>query len=202
MRLPEKLEVLLMGVPLLFEIQPEVDITDIDSEDFKHNLNVMQQSHHDQIGVGLAAPQVGWPVRVLTIGISDENRQRYPAAPDIPFQFWINPRIHEKSEATSWGWEGCLSLPGVRGWVERHNQIEVSGYDQHGNLHERTLEGFEAKVFQHEFDHLDGIVFTMRVEDIGLIIPNESIFKQDEWAEDWPTPAARKSPRGALSPCR
>ncbi|WP_461537265.1 peptide deformylase [Spongorhabdus nitratireducens] len=202
MRLPENPEVLIMGHPLLFEMQPEVATADILTDEFQHNLQVMEQSHIDQIGVGLASPQIGWGVRVLTIGISEANRQRYPAAPDIDFQYWINPRIEVKSDETSWGWEGCLSLPGVRGWVQRHHRIEVSGFNERGEPIEKAMEGFEAKVFQHEFDHLDGILFTMRIDDPGLIIPNEAIFKQDEWADDWPTAAARNSPRGALSPVR
>ena len=202
MKLPEQPEVLIMGHPLLFQNQPQVSVNDINASDFQHNLKVLKQHQIDTQGVGLAAPQVGWAARVLSVGISDDNRSRYPQAPDIPFCFWINPEIIDFSDETCWTWEACLSVPGMRAWIERPSEVKVVGYDHQGKRQEQELNGFPARVMQHEMDHLDGILFPMRVEDKSLIIPNEAIFRQELWDKNWPTARARITPRGQISPVR
>ncbi|MGI9277909.1 MAG: peptide deformylase [Endozoicomonas sp.] len=202
MKLPVQPEVLIMGHPLLFQSQPQVSVDTINTGDFRHNLKVLKQQQIDTQGVGLAAPQVGWAARVLSMGISDENRSRYPRAPDIPFCFWINPEIIDVSDETCWTWEACLSVPGMRAWIERPSEVRVAGYDHQGERVEQELSGFVARVMQHEMDHLNGILFPKMVEDKSLIIPNEAIFRQDQWADDWPTPSARVTPRGQISPTR
>ncbi|WP_422136146.1 peptide deformylase [Endozoicomonas sp. ALD040] len=199
MRLNQDPNVLLMGHPLLFQEQPQVDVREITSDDFQHNLEILKQKQLNTLGVGLAAPQIGWPARVLSVGISELNRFRYPQAPDIPFAFWINPQITDFSKNTCWTWEGCLSVPGMRAWIERPESITVVGYNEHGERHESNLSGFTARIMQHELDHLNGKLFPVRVEDKSLIIPNQSIEYQEEWAEGWPTENARKTTRGQIS---
>lgn len=191
-----------MGHPLLFQEQPQVAVGEITSDDFQHNLEILKQKQLCTLGVGLAAPQIGWPARVFSLGISEINRSRYPQAPDIPFAFWINPQIIDFSSNTCWTWEGCLSVPGMRAWIERPESITVVGYNEQGERQQRDLSGFTARVMQHELDHLDGKLFPMRVEDKSLIIPNQSIEHQEEWAKDWPTGSARKTIRGQISDTR
>lgn len=199
MKLTESPDILIMGHPVLFQVQPDVSLDELDQETFKHNLQVLRKSQIDSNGIGIAAPQIDWPVRVFSVGISNENRKRYPQAPKIDFAFWINPQIIDSSKETCWTWEACLSIPGMRAWVERPKTITLCGYNEKGKALEVSLDGFPARVIQHELDHLDGILFPMRVDDKQLIIPNEAIEHQSSWAEDWPTDNARNTPRGQLS---
>lgn len=202
MRLDNEPAAVLMGHPLLFEKQKEIPRDEIDTEDFQHNLAVLRNSQSRLMGIGLAAPQIGWAARVLCLGIDEETRERYAGAPDVPFQFWINPKIRAVSPTTSWGWEGCISVPGIRGWIERPSHVDVEGWNEKGEFVQMRMNNFAAKVFQHELDHLNGTLFLMRVNDINLIVPLESMEQQDEWAKNWPTPNARKTPGGKLSPTR
>ena len=116
-------------------------------------------------GVGIAAPQIGHYVRIIMFGIEEENR-RYPNRSSIPFTVLINPDIKPLTDETELGWEGCLSVPGMRGLVPRYTQIEYSGLDVEGHLLTRVAEGFHARVVQHECDHLDGILYPFRVQDL------------------------------------
>ena len=199
MRLTDNPDVLIMGHPILFQEQRQVSLDELADEDFIHNLHVLRKIQLETNGVGLAAPQVGWPVRVLSLGISDVNRKRYPQAPDIPFGFWINPQIIAFSKETCWTWEACLSVPGVRAWIERPKKITVVGYNDRGERIEVEMDGFTGRVMQHELDHLDGKLFPERVEDQALIIPNEAMEHQNEWADHWPTANARITPRGQIA---
>lgn len=199
MKLTPESEILIMGHPVLFQEQPHVSIDEILSEEFQGNLDALKEIQMRSGGIGIAACQAGWQVRAMCAGIGEENHHRYPLAPDIPFSFWINSQIVEQSEETCWTWEACLSIPGLRAWVERPRSIKIAGYDRNGNRQEANLTDFPARVFQHEQDHLNGILFPMRVEDKSLIIPNDSILQQNQWVEGWPTPNAHKTPRGALS---
>ncbi len=199
MRLTDNPDVLIMGHPLLFEHQPQVSLDDIILEDFQHNLQVLRNTQLVTNGVGLAAPQIGWPVRVLSLGISEINRNRYPQAPDIPFRFWLNPQITDFSKDTCWTWEACLSVPGMRAWIERPSSITVCGYNENGERQQVNLDSFSARVMQHEMDHLDGMLFPMRAHDKTMIIPNEAIELQHQWADNWPTKNARKTVRGQIS---
>ena len=199
MRLPDQPDLLVMGHPLLFQAQRQISLDVLSDSDFKHNLQVLRKIQIDTNGIGLAAPQVGWPVRVLSVGISDVNRKRYPQAPDIPFGFWINPQVTDFSKETCWAWEACLSVPGMRAWVERPKQITVIGYNDKGERVEASMEGFAGRVMQHELDHLNGKLFPMIVDDKALIIPNEAMEHQDSWADNWPTSNARVTPRGQIS---
>lgn len=115
-------------------------------------------------GVGIAAPQIGCNQRIILFGF--ENNRRYPEEDNVPLTFLMNPVITILSDEQVDGWEGCLSVPGLRGLVPRYNQIEYSGFDQNGKKITRTAEGFHARVVQHECDHLDGILYPQRIKDL------------------------------------
>ncbi len=116
-------------------------------------------------GAGLAAPQIGVGLRVVVFG--GDPSPRYPEAPGVPFTVLVNPVLLPLGEAMEEGWEGCLSVPGLRGVVGRHARLRYSGFDHHGQAIEREVEGFHARVVQHECDHLDGILYPMRVRDFS-----------------------------------
>jgi peptide deformylase len=117
----------------------------------------MLETMHAADGAGLAAVQIGVPSRVMIFGF--ESNPRYPEAEAVPFTVLINPEVERIGEQRIGGWEGCLSVPGMRGYVERHARIRYRGREQGGALLEREVEGFHARVFQHEFDHLEGILY-------------------------------------------
>ena len=114
-------------------------------------------------GAGLAAPQIGVPWRVVIYGIT--SNPRYPEAPPIPETVLINPLLTPLGEETQLGWEGCLSVPGLRGQVRRHQRLQVAWRDPAGGHHQQEVEGFHARVVQHECDHLDGLLFVDRLQD-------------------------------------
>ncbi|MCE5181912.1 MAG: peptide deformylase [Betaproteobacteria bacterium] len=115
-------------------------------------------------GVGLAAPQIGVGLQVVIFGV-DAN-QRYPEAESVPFTVLINPVLTLLDEEQEAGWEGCLSIPGMRGLVPRHKRMRYEGFDQSGNRIDRSVSDFHARVVQHECDHLRGILYPMRVKDM------------------------------------
>ena len=115
-------------------------------------------------GVGIAAPQIGCNLRVVMFGF--EHNQRYPNEHSVPFTILINPVIKPLSDEMVDGWEGCLSVPGLRGLVSRYVKIQYHGYDPNGVLISRVAEGFHARVVQHECDHLDGILYPQRLKDL------------------------------------
>ncbi|MCP5152498.1 MAG: peptide deformylase [Ectothiorhodospiraceae bacterium] len=116
-------------------------------------------------GIGLAATQIGVPLRVVVLGM--EHSPRYPEAPPIPRTVLVNPVIEPLAQTTVDGWEGCLSVPGMRGLVPRWHHIRYRGVDPHGHPIDREVEGFHARVVQHECDHLDGILYPMRMRDLS-----------------------------------
>jgi len=132
-------------------------------------LNALIEDMRDTMaglnGAGLAAPQIGVSLRVLIFGAHDNPR--YPDAEDVPQTVLINPEIEVLEESIEYGWEGCLSLPGLRGCVPRFKRIRYTGFDEYGVHIEREAEGFHARVVQHECDHLDGILYLMRMDDIS-----------------------------------
>jgi len=116
-------------------------------------------------GAGIAAPQIGVDLRVVIFGGTGKN-PRYPDAPDIPFTVLCNPALEPLGDEKSAGWEGCLSVPGLRGEVPRYEHLRYSGRDASGGAFERIVDGFHARVVQHECDHLDGILYPRRIEDM------------------------------------
>ena len=118
-------------------------------------------------GVGIAAPQIRVPMRVVVFQV--ENSPRYPEAPPVPRTVLINPRIDFPDDETVDGWEGCLSVPGLRGVVPRYARIRYRGLDADGRPFEREAEDFHARVVQHECDHLDGILYPQRMRDLATL---------------------------------
>jgi peptide deformylase len=117
-------------------------------------------------GAGLAAPQIGVLLRVVIFGV--KRNPRYPDAEEVPDTVLINPVITPLGEEIEEAWEGCLSVPGMRGVVPRYARVRYRGFDESGAAIDRTVEGFHARVVQHECDHLDGILYPMRIRDMSL----------------------------------
>lgn len=153
--------VLKMGEPLLASVAAAVTRFDgalleliADMDDTMRHLN----------GAGIAAPQIGVSSRVVIFELKDNPR--YPQLTPIPYTVLVNPLVTALSAEQDEGWEGCLSVPGLRGLVPRFTRLRYQGFDQHGAPLERTVEGFHARVVQHEVDHLDGVLFPQRVRDL------------------------------------
>jgi peptide deformylase len=113
-----------------------------------------------------------------------EKNQRYPDADEVPFTVLINPRLTPLSEEKEDGWEGCLSIPGMRGVVPRHTQLRYQGFDQYGTAIDRTVNGFHARVAQHECDHLQGILYPMRINDFRLFGFTDVLFPGQAVVDD------------------
>ncbi len=166
--------VLKMGDPLLFRVAepvlafdtPELHALIADMFDTMAALN----------GAGLAAPQIGVAQRVVIFGV--EANPRYPDAEPVPTTVLINPEITILGQDMEDGWEGCLSVPGMRGLVRRHAHLRYRGVDQHGRPIEREARGFHARVVQHECDHLDGILYPMRLQDMRLFGYEDALFQE------------------------
>jgi len=164
--------VLKMGDPLLLEVAmnvekfntPELDALILDMQDTMASLD----------GAGLAAPQIGVSLQVVIFGF--EKNTRYPDAEVVPFTVLINPKITPLTEEIEEGWEGCLSVPGMRGMVPRFTRLRYQGLDQHGNTIDRSVDGFHARVVQHECDHLQGILYPMRITDFRKFGFTEVLF--------------------------
>jgi peptide deformylase len=133
---------------------------------------------HAANGAGLAAPQIGVPLRVVIFGYADPSMRnpRYPDADPVPQTILVNPQLEPLGDAMEAGWEGCLSVPGLRGVVERHASLRYRGFDPDGRPLERVAHGFHARVVQHECDHLDGILYPMRVKDFSQFGFTDVIF--------------------------
>lgn len=146
-------------------------VRDFGGEELRELLRDMRDTMEALSGIGLAAPQIGIGLRVVIFGTppSNEERQnsRYPDADAVPYTVLVNPVITPLNELKEEGWEGCLSLPGLRGVVPRFLHIRYQGYDEYGALIDRTVSGFHARVVQHECDHLDGILYPMRMTDMS-----------------------------------
>jgi peptide deformylase len=133
-------------------------------------------------GVGLAAPQIGVGLQVVVFGF--EKSERYPQAEAVPQTILINPVLTPLSTDEELGWEGCLSVPGLRGEVPRYTAIRYQGFDQHGAIIDRSVEGFHARVVQHECDHLLGKLYPMRMRDFSRFGFTEVLFPGLDPAQD------------------
>jgi len=160
--------VLRMGHPLLREVGRSLEPDEIGRAPVRRLISDMMDTLHDYSGVGLAAPQVGESVRLAIIEI-DGGPTRYGDVDSMPLTVFINPTIEVVDPATRGYWEGCLSIPGLRGYVERPQHIKVHYTSDQGEAKELELQGFFATVFQHEFDHLDGKLFIDRITDTRLL---------------------------------
>ena len=154
-------DVLRMGDPRLLARSREVD--DVRAPEIAALLADMRDTMRAQNGAGLAAPQIGVASRVIIFGV--ERSPRYPDVEPVPYTELINPVLTDLSGEMEEGWEGCLSVPGLRGVVSRHLRLRYRGLDPAGTVIDREVDRFHARVVQHECDHLDGILYPMRMRD-------------------------------------
>lgn len=180
-------DIVLMGDPRLMRVAAPVMA--FDTQELHMLLHDMRDTMHAHGGIGIAAPQIGVSLRVVIFG--RENNERYPDAPPVPYTEMINPQIipfddTQKQEA----WEGCLSLPGLSGMVPRFEHIRYQGFDPQGNKIERVAEGFHARVVQHECDHLDGILYPMRMTDMRCFGFTSALFSESPQSASAPPPIA------------
>ncbi len=155
-------EILKMGDPRLLRIaQP---VTKFDSDDLHLLITDMLDTMRAANGAGLAAPQIGVDLQLVIFGSNDSN-PRYPDRPAVPPTVLINPTVAPIGTEEESDWEGCLSVPGLRAVVPRWSRIRYTGFDQYGDPIDRTVDGFHARVVQHECDHLMGLLYPMRVRD-------------------------------------
>ena len=152
-----------MGDPRLWQRSSEV--TAFDTRELHSLIADMEETMQQLDGAGLAAPQIGVGLRVVVFGF--DSNQRYPDAGSVPRTVLINPVLTPLSDETEAGWEGCLSVPGLRGEVGRWKYLRYEGFDAEGERVEREVEGFHARVVQHEVDHLDGILYPMRMKNLA-----------------------------------
>jgi peptide deformylase len=146
-----------------------------DTSELRALLADMQDTMSALNGAGLAAPQIGEPWRVVIFG-TDAPNPRYPDADIVPRTVLINPELTPLDEETQDAWEGCLSVPGMRGLVPRYQRLRYRGVDAQGRAIDRQVSGFHARVVQHEVDHLDGILYPMRIKDLSQFGFAEELF--------------------------
>jgi len=161
-----------MGDPRLWQVSRPIEA--FGTAELADLLTDMRDTMAHLNGAGLAAPQIGVPLRVVIFGV--KSNPRYPGIDDVPDTVLINPVLTPLSAEVEEGWEGCLSVPGMRGWVPRFLRLKYSGFDEHGQRFEREVEGFHARVVQHEVDHLDGVLYPMRIRDFTRFGFNEALF--------------------------
>ncbi len=162
------LKITRLGDPVLRKPAADVAVDQIGSPDVQRLIDDMAETMRDSDGVGLAAPQVNVPKRIILVEVRSMN-PRYPDRAEIPLVALINPQIAPLSDETESGWEGCLSIPDLRGVVPRFRRISVRALDRHGKPVEFEAEDFFARVIQHEVDHLNGIVFLDRMKDFSTL---------------------------------
>jgi peptide deformylase len=150
-----------MGHPVLRQVAPPVPHFDRELEALVADMDDTMRSLH---GAGIAAPQIGVSLRVVIFEV--QENPRYPDVAPVPYTVLVNPQLTPLGDEQEEGWEGCLSVPGMRGLVPRFQRLRYRGFDLHGAPIDRTVEGFHARVVQHEVDHLDGILYPQRVRDL------------------------------------
>ena len=173
-------EVLRMGHPVLRERAKPVE--KLATPELRALVQDMKDTMKAKNGAGLAAPQIGVGQRVVIFGVQDNPR--YPDAEEVPFTVLVNPQIVLLTREIEEGWEGCLSVPGMRGVVPRYTKLRCSGFDEEGAPVERVAEGFHARVVQHECDHRDGILYPQRMTDMSRFGFIEELFPGEEIADD------------------
>jgi peptide deformylase len=174
-------EILKMGDPRLLRVAGPV--TAFDTPELRRLVDDMFETMHAANGAGLAAPQIGVDLAVVIFGFG--KNQRYPDAPPVPETVLINPTITPLTDAEEEGWEGCLSVPGLRAVVPRFARIRYAGFDARGLPIEREADGFHARVVQHECDHLIGKLYPMRVRDFTRFGYTSVLFPElDDSADD------------------
>lgn len=164
--------VLKMGEPVL--LQKAAPVTQFDTPELHSLIRDMEDTMAHLNGAGIAAPQIGVSLRVVIFGVG--HNPRYPDAEQVPYTVLINPQLAPVGEELEDGWEGCLSVPGMRGVVPRYQRLHYTGFDQYGNPIDRLVSSFHARVVQHECDHLDGILYPMRIRDLAQFGFTEVLF--------------------------
>lgn len=170
--MPKQLPIAMLGDPILR--QPAQDVVDINDPKIQELIDDMIYTCQQVDGVGIAAPQVFRSLRLFIM--ASKPSARYPHAPLMEPMALINPVLEAALPASNnleLGWEGCLSIPGIRGRVQRYKSIDVSFLDRYGNRHERIFEGFLARIFEHELDHLHGLVFLDQIASHDIIVESE-----------------------------
>lgn len=165
-------EVLRMGDSRL--LQRSREVKELGTPELHTLLQDMRDTMAHLSGAGLAAPQIGVNLRVVIFGV--HANPRYPDVEEVPDTVLINPVLTPLGDEMEDGWEGCLSVPGMRGWVPRYKRLRYRGCDEKGHSFQRDVEGFHARVVQHEVDHLDGILYPMRIRDLTKFGYNEALF--------------------------
>ncbi|MDB5998521.1 MAG: peptide deformylase [Rhizobacter sp.] len=173
-------EILKMGDPRLLRVAQKVE--QFDTPEMRALIEDMFETMHDAHGAGLAAPQIGVDLQLVIFGF--RSNDRYPDAPPVPETVLINPTITPLSDEEEEGWEGCLSVPGMRGVVPRYARIRYTGFGPHGELIDREADGFHARVVQHECDHLFGKLYPMRIRDFSKFGFTSVLFPEMEGDED------------------
>jgi peptide deformylase len=175
-------EILKMGDPRLLRVAPAVPASMIGSNELDALIADMFDTMHDAGGVGLAAPQIGVDLQLVIFGF--EHSDRYPEAPAVPRTILLNPVITPLSQDMEEGWEGCLSVPGLRGVVSRYSLIRYQGVDPKGAPIDRRAEGFHARVVQHECDHLIGRLYPSRITDFSRFGFTDVLFPGQDLGDD------------------
>ncbi|MEW5755472.1 MAG: peptide deformylase [Pseudomonadota bacterium] len=155
-------QIIRMGNPIL--LKKALPVTEFNTRALDQLIQDMFDTMAAYNGVGLAAPQIAVSQRLVVFGVN--HSERYPNAEPVPQTILINPQIEFLTDEVEYSWEGCLSIPGMRGLVPRCTRIRYSGYDQHGKPIDREVSGFHAVVVQHEVDHLDGMLYPRRIKDL------------------------------------
>ena len=172
--------VLRMGEPLLLEkAQP---VTAFNTPELHALIQDMQDTMNAMDGAGIAAPQIGASLQVVIFGVG--SNPRYPSAEQVPYTVLINPTLTPVGDEIEDGWEGCLSVPGLRGVVPRYIRLHYTGFDQFGEPVDRLVSGFHARVVQHECDHLNGILYPMRITDLNKFGYTDVLFPGQDIQDD------------------
>ncbi|MCP1373994.1 peptide deformylase [Dyella lutea] len=175
-------EILRMGDERLLRVAPPVPDAMIGSDELDALIADMFETMHEAGGVGLAAPQIGVDLQLVIFGF--DHADRYPDAPAVPRTILLNPMITPLSQDMDEGWEGCLSVPGMRGVVSRYSLIRYQGIDPQGAPIDRRAEGFHARVVQHECDHLIGRLYPSRITDFSRFGFTDVLFPGQDMGDD------------------
>lgn len=173
-------DILRMGDPRLLQRSREVDC--YGTPELAALVADLRETMIAATGAGLAAPQIGVALRVVIFGF--ERNDRYPDAEPVPYTELVNPVLTPLTDEMEEGWEGCLSVPGLRGRVRRHSRLRYAGFDPQGRRIEREASGFHARVVQHECDHLDGILYPMRMDDMRMFGYTDILFPDVDTPDD------------------
>jgi peptide deformylase len=172
--------VLKMGDPVLLQVAKPV--LQFNTPELEGLLADMHDTMQAENGAGLAAPQIGVSLQVVVFGVT--HNPRYPQADPVPYTVLINPTLTLVDEEMEDGWEGCLSVPGLRGLVPRYKRLRYQGFDQLGQPIDRTVDDFHARVVQHEVDHLNGILYPTRIRDLRFFGFSDVLFPGTEMQDD------------------